>query len=141
MQEGAASESSPRNAHVVQGLGRTPFLEGFPADRKQGETTALAPGAHDHAPLVLDVVVGAAATRHGLEDLDLFAGTGVLDKMADVDDALVTDVRSSFAFGGWVRFGCGRVIHGGLPDRLSGSRGALTPAGPFPFPTTPSYYI
>jgi transcriptional regulator with XRE-family HTH domain len=30
----------------------------------------------------------AAPTRHGLYDLDLFAGTGVLDKMADVDDAL-----------------------------------------------------
>jgi len=31
-------------------------------------------------------------TRNGLEDLDLFAGTGVLDKVPDVDDALVASV-------------------------------------------------
>jgi hypothetical protein len=38
--------------------------------------------------------IRAAAARHGLYDLDLFAGTGVLDKMADVDDAVVAGVRA-----------------------------------------------
>jgi hypothetical protein len=38
------------------------------------------------------VFVGASPTRNGLYDLDLFAGTGVLDKMPDVDDALVAGV-------------------------------------------------
>ena len=35
------------------------------------------------------IFFGATAARNGLDDLDLFAGTGVLDKVADVDDALV----------------------------------------------------
>src|SRR5215212_1728104 len=47
MQEGADSESSPRNAHVVQGLGRAPFLEGLLADREQRRTTTLTLGAHE----------------------------------------------------------------------------------------------
>jgi hypothetical protein len=34
------------------------------------------------------VFAGAAATRYGLEDLDLLAGTGVLDKMPDVDGTI-----------------------------------------------------
>jgi hypothetical protein len=39
-------------------------------------------------------VIGASAapTWHGLHDLDLFAGTGVLDKVPDVDDAIVAVV-------------------------------------------------
>jgi hypothetical protein len=37
-------------------------------------------------------VFRALATRHGLYDLDLFAATGVLDKRADVDDAIVAGV-------------------------------------------------
>ena len=36
--------------------------------------------------------IRATAARNGLEDLGLFAGTGVLDKMADVDDALEAGV-------------------------------------------------
>jgi hypothetical protein len=32
------------------------------------------------------LVFCASPTRNGLEDLDLFAGTGVLDKVPDVDD-------------------------------------------------------
>jgi hypothetical protein len=35
---------------------------------------------------------GASPTRDGLEDLYLFAGTRVLDKMAEVDDAISTGV-------------------------------------------------
>ena len=35
MQEGAASESSPRNTYVVQGLSMSPFLESLLADGKQ----------------------------------------------------------------------------------------------------------
>jgi hypothetical protein len=34
------------------------------------------------------VFAGAAAARDGLYDLDLFAGTGVFDKVPDVDDAI-----------------------------------------------------
>jgi hypothetical protein len=34
----------------------------------------------------------ASPTRNGLYDLDLFTGTGVLDKMPDEDDALVAGV-------------------------------------------------
>jgi hypothetical protein len=47
MQEGAASESSPRDAHVVQGLGRTPFLEGLLAELEEHSATALSFRAHD----------------------------------------------------------------------------------------------
>jgi hypothetical protein len=36
--------------------------------------------------------IRAAAARDGLEDFNLFAGTGVLNKMADVHDALVAGV-------------------------------------------------
>jgi hypothetical protein len=32
---------------------------------------------------------GASPTRNGLYDLDVLAGTGVLDKVPDIDDALV----------------------------------------------------
>jgi hypothetical protein len=41
------------------------------------------------------------AARDGLEDLDLFAGTGVLDNMPDVDDALVAGVGVVLTFSGW----------------------------------------
>jgi hypothetical protein len=43
-------------------------------------------------PDYLSSFFGAAAARHGVHDLGLFAGTGVLDKMADVDDAVVAGV-------------------------------------------------
>jgi hypothetical protein len=36
--------------------------------------------------------IRAPATGHGLDDLYLVAGTGVLDKVTDVDDALEADV-------------------------------------------------
>jgi hypothetical protein len=38
MQEGAASESSPREAHVVQGLGPGPLHEGLFANLEQHST-------------------------------------------------------------------------------------------------------
>jgi hypothetical protein len=51
------------------------------------------------------------AARDGLEDLDLFAGTGVLDNMPDVDDVLVAGVGALVLtvvlLGGWVRRGRG----------------------------------
>jgi hypothetical protein len=48
MQEGAASQSSPRNSHVVQGLGSGPLLESFLANLEEDSTTALTLlGAHD----------------------------------------------------------------------------------------------
>jgi hypothetical protein len=37
----------------------------------------------------------AAAAGHGLYNLDIVIGTGVPDKMADVDDALETGVGAS----------------------------------------------
>jgi hypothetical protein len=58
--------------------------------------------------------IRAAAARNGLDDLDLFACTGVLDKVPDVDDAIGADVGALEAgvmrlygvvviLGGWVR--------------------------------------
>jgi hypothetical protein len=43
-------------------------------------------------PDYLSSFFGAAAAGHGLEDLYLFAGTGVLDKVPDVDGAIVAGV-------------------------------------------------
>jgi hypothetical protein len=76
-----------------------------------------------HRPDYLSSFFGATAARHGLEDLDLFAGTGVLDKMADVDDALVAGVGALQAsvvrlysivviVRRWVRAGCARLLCG-----------------------------
>jgi hypothetical protein len=45
----------------------------------------------------------AAAAGNSLSDLDLFAGTGVLDKMADVDDAISAGVRAQALEAGVVR--------------------------------------
>ena len=91
MQEGAASESSPRDAHFVQGLGARPLLEGLLANSKQHRTTTSSFRTQDvHAPLV--DVAGASPTRNAFYDLDLFAGTGVLGNMPDEDDALVAGV-------------------------------------------------
>jgi hypothetical protein len=70
--------------------------------------------------------IRAAPTRNGLEDLDRFAGTGVLDKVSDVDDALVTSVGALEAgvmrlygvvvtLGRWVRVV--RYSHGRQPPR------------------------
>jgi hypothetical protein len=122
MQGNAASETSPRPAHGGVGLGPDPLLQGLLADLEQHSTAALALGAHDmHAPLV--DVAGASPTRNGLYDLDLFAGTGVLDNMPDVDYALVAGVRALEAgvmrlYGvvvilGWVRVV--RYSHGCQP--------------------------
>jgi len=47
MEEGAAPESSPRDAHVVKGLGSGPLLQGPLADLEQHSAAALALGAHD----------------------------------------------------------------------------------------------
>jgi hypothetical protein len=58
-------------------------------------------------------VFRALAAGHGLEDFRLFVGTGVLDKVPDVDDAIGTGVGALEAsvmrlygvviLGGWVR--------------------------------------
>jgi hypothetical protein len=58
--------------------------------------------------------IRALAARNGLDDLDLFARTGVLDKVPDVEDAFGAGVGALKAgvmrlygviliFGGWVR--------------------------------------
>jgi hypothetical protein len=64
------------------------------------------------APYAL-AVFRALAAGHGLEDFRLFVGTGVLDKVPDVDDAIGTGVGALEAnvmrlygvviLGGWVR--------------------------------------
>jgi hypothetical protein len=69
------------------------------------------------------VFAGAAAARNGLEDLYLFAGTGVLDKMPDVDDALETGVQVILAFAGWVR-GYARLLCAAHGAYASSSRAA-----------------
>ena len=74
---------------------------------------------------------GASPTRNGLYDLDLFAGTGVLDKATDVDDAVYTGVGALEAgvmrlygvvmiLGRWVRVGCARLssVHSSVPTFL-----------------------
>jgi len=75
----------------------------------------------------------AAAARHGLYDLDLFTGTGVLDNMADIDDALYAGVRDDVAvlLGGWVRVGCARLIHVNLLVRLAAPPGDSALRGGF----------
>jgi hypothetical protein len=57
-----------------------------------------------HAPLA--VFAGAATARDGVEDLDLFAV--LFDQAPDADPAVVAGVGR--LFGGWVGFGCGRVL-------------------------------
>jgi hypothetical protein len=64
-------------------------------------------------------VAGASPTRNGLDDFDLFAGTGVLDKVPDVDNAIGAGVGAHALETGvvrlysvvlglsrWVRVGC-----------------------------------
>jgi hypothetical protein len=69
-------------------------------------------------------IFGAAAARHGLDDLGLFPGTGILDKTPDVDDAIVTGVGVFLIFGGWVR-GCARLsgVHSVFSVSVGRSRG------------------
>jgi hypothetical protein len=78
--------------------------------------------------VALAVDGGATSARNGLENLDLFAATGALDNMPDVDDAIVASVGALEAgvmrlygvvmiLGGWVR-GCARLplaAHGATP--------------------------
>jgi len=73
--------------------------------------------------------IRATAARNGLDDLDLFAGTGFLDKATDVDDAIVAGVGTLEAgvvrlygviviLGGWVRGSRCRLTlaaHGATP--------------------------
>ena len=90
--------------------------------------------------------IRASPTRNGLHDLDLFASTGVLDKVPDVDDALVAGVgtleasvmrRYSFVviLSGWVRVGCARLwcVHSSVPTFLwAGLRGVTSTCGAIP---------
>ena len=70
-------------------------------------------------------VIRALAARHEIDDLDLFAGTGVLDKMPDVDGAIGAGVGALvendvvvlvemriMILSGWVRVGCARLLCG-----------------------------
>ena len=90
----------------------------------------------------LSAIRATAAEVQG-ELLRLLAGLVVNDELAYRHPAVVagvgTPVRTVIValvvvFGGWARFGCGRVIHGGLLGRLSGLRGSYhLPAGAFLF--------
>jgi hypothetical protein len=86
--------------------------------------------------------IRAAAAGNGLYDLDLFAATGVLDKVPDVDHAIGAGVRALQAgvmrlygivaiLGRWVR-GCARLcgVHEGSSSwagsrEMGGLRGAI----------------
>jgi hypothetical protein len=67
----------------------------------------------------------AAAARNGLYDLDLFAGTGVLDKVPDVDDAIGAGVGMILVVicSRWVRGLRGRLIHVNSSDLLAAPPG------------------
>jgi DNA-binding XRE family transcriptional regulator len=85
--------------------------------------------------------IRATAARHGLYDLGLFAGTGVLDKVPDEDDAIGADVGALKAgvmrlygvvmlFAGWVRAACARLTSGHRVHSLwSVPRGCARSAG------------
>jgi hypothetical protein len=87
----------------------------------------------------------AAAARNGRDDLDLFAGTWVLDKVPDVDDAISAGVRAQALeagvvrlysvvgiLGGWVCVGCARLCGGHGVLSLGPGPGRWCSAGPFP---------
>src|SRR5215211_5812364 len=63
MQEGAASESSPRYANVVQTLGTSPFLKSLLADRQEHSTAALPFLTHGKHPPLAVVAGGVEAER------------------------------------------------------------------------------
>jgi hypothetical protein len=82
------------------------------------------------------------AARDGLEDLYLFAGTGVLDNMPDVDDAIVAGVGTLEAgvmrlygvgmiLDGWVRGLRGRLIHVNTSSVLAAPPGSCYSCGGF----------
>jgi hypothetical protein len=61
MQEGAASQSPPGDAHVVQGLGSGPLFQSRLTQLEEDSAAALALSAHDmHAPLVACFSAAAA---------------------------------------------------------------------------------
>ena len=92
MQKGAASEPSPANAHVVQGLGPAPFGQGLLADLQQDRATVAVLLAHDsHAGLVGDADVSlasAAAAGDGLYALDFVAASVVKDGVGQEDQSV-----------------------------------------------------
>jgi hypothetical protein len=87
----------------------------------------------------------ATAARHGVHDLGLFAGTGVLDKVPDEDDAIGTDVGALEAgvmrlyavvsFTSGERVACRwypQFVHSSVPFSVGrASRSSYPPAGPF----------
>jgi transcriptional regulator with XRE-family HTH domain len=91
-------------------------------------------------PDYLSSFFGATATEVQGELLRLLASLGIDNRLAYRHPAVVAGtgvlvlvvVAGSF-FGRWLSVGCARLIHGGLPSRLSGLRGILggLPAGPF----------
>jgi len=90
------------------------------------------------AALVIRVglsAIRASPTRDGVHDLDLFASTGVLNKVPDVDDAIsagvgafeasVMRLYSVVVILGWVRVGCARPfgVHSVFSLSVGQSRG------------------
>jgi DNA-binding XRE family transcriptional regulator len=95
-------------------------------------------------PDYLSSFFGAAAAGHGLEDLYLFAGTGVLDKVPDVDGAIVAGVGAQaleasvvglygivLLLGRWVRVGCARLscVHSEPPSSVGRVPGCVSTCG------------
>jgi hypothetical protein len=76
-----------------------------------------------YAPLV--VFASASPTRHGLDDLDLFAV--LFYQKADVDDAVEAGVQVIVIFSGWVRGMRGRLIHVNTSSVLAAPPGSLDP--------------
>jgi hypothetical protein len=91
------------------------------------------------------VFAGAAAARDGLEDLDLFAGTGVLDKVPDVHDAIVAGVGALvlvvviLILTRWVR-GCARLLCGHEDTPSWSGSGRLLPRRAVFMPLHPEVY-
>ena len=105
---------------------------------ERGQENYKGQGPEGHRPDYLCSFFGAAAAGDGLYDLSLFAGTGVLDKVPDLDDAIVAGVGALQALGAGVVCFYGVVVgvrvvrysHGvNLLVRLAGSRGVRGSCG------------
>jgi hypothetical protein len=129
MQEGAASEPSPRDAHVVQGLGSGPLLQGLLANLEEDSTTALTLlGAHDmHAPLVLDAGAIGAGTA---EEISVEVGQVVVVALDTLDQLAVKEPPATASTDAALGVGDG----GGLLmlADLAGERRIRACANPYP---------
>jgi hypothetical protein len=104
---------------------------------------SLMAGASDRGSALIRALAQASLARHGLEDLDLFAGVRVLDQLAQVDHAQVAAVGPLLVVVMIGALGCGvegiagwrysYLVHrpilslcGPGPGELQPSRGAIS---------------